>query len=106
MGALPPGTDGVLGAPSLRRLPLLVDPKLGRVSFGAAALSAAQAPADAPAADAATTPPAAEAAADGSGKKSFRLKIDADGGEDDSDDADADGPYIVYYGWRMVESKY
>lgn len=47
-------------------------------------LAAAQAPADAPAADAATTPPAAEAAADGSGKKSFRLKIDADGGEDGS----------------------
>ena len=38
----------------------------------------------APAADAATTPPAAEAPADGSGKKSFRLKIDAEGGEDDS----------------------
>ena len=45
VAALPPGIDGVLGAPSLRRLPLLVDPKLGRVSFGAAALSAAQAPA-------------------------------------------------------------
>jgi hypothetical protein len=45
-------------------------------------LAAAQGPADAPAADAAATPPAAEAPADDSGKKSFRLKIDADGGED------------------------
>jgi hypothetical protein len=44
-------------------------------------LAAAQGPADAPAADAASTPPAAEAPADDSSKKSFRLKIDADGGE-------------------------
>lgn len=38
VAALPPGIDGVLGAPSLRRLPFLVDPTAGRLHLGAAAL--------------------------------------------------------------------
>lgn len=37
-GGLPPGVDGVLGAPSLRRLPIWIDPRRGRLAFGAAAL--------------------------------------------------------------------
>jgi len=36
--ALPAGVDGVLGAPSLRLLPIRIDPSLGRVALGAAAL--------------------------------------------------------------------
>lgn len=36
--ALPAGVDGVLGAPSLRRLPVWIDPQAGRLAFGAAAL--------------------------------------------------------------------
>ena len=43
VGALPDGVDGVLGAPSLRRLPLHVDPLRARLSLGAAALEAAAA---------------------------------------------------------------
>ncbi len=39
VGGLPPGIDGVLGAPTLRRLPLWIDPPGGRISLGAAALS-------------------------------------------------------------------
>ena len=36
--ALPAGVDGVLGAPSLRLLPIRIDPSLGRIALGAAAL--------------------------------------------------------------------
>jgi len=36
--ALPAGVDGVLGAPSLRLLPVRIDPSLGRIALGAAAL--------------------------------------------------------------------
>jgi hypothetical protein len=39
--ALPPEVDGVLGAPTLRRLPFWVDPQSGRLAFGAAALGLA-----------------------------------------------------------------
>lgn len=42
-GALPPGLDGVLGAPSLSRQPLWIDPQGARVAFGAAALRATRA---------------------------------------------------------------
>lgn len=38
-GALPPGLDGVLGAPTLRQLPFLVDPGRGRVVLGTEAHS-------------------------------------------------------------------
>lgn len=38
VGALPPGVDGVLGAPTLRLLPVLVDPASGRLAMGAPAL--------------------------------------------------------------------
>lgn len=41
--ALPAGVDGVLGAPTLRRLPVWVDPQAGRLAFGAAALRRAAA---------------------------------------------------------------
>jgi hypothetical protein len=40
VGALPVGVDGVLGAPSLRLLPIRIDPGLGTVSLGAPALTA------------------------------------------------------------------
>lgn len=43
VGALPSGVDGVLGAPSLRRLPVRVDPERRQVSLGAMALGAAPA---------------------------------------------------------------
>jgi hypothetical protein len=36
--ALPAGVDGVLGAPSLRLMPIRIDPSLGRIALGAAAL--------------------------------------------------------------------
>jgi hypothetical protein len=36
--ALPAGVDGVLGAPSLRLLPIRIDPFLGRIALGAVAL--------------------------------------------------------------------
>jgi predicted aspartyl protease len=39
VAALPSGIDGVLGAPSLRQLPLLVDPIQGSLRFGADALA-------------------------------------------------------------------
>jgi hypothetical protein len=39
--ALPPGVDGVLGVPSLRRLPVWVDPRAGQLALGPAALRAA-----------------------------------------------------------------
>ncbi len=39
VGALPAGVDGVLGAPSLRRLPVRIDPLQNQVSLGNAALS-------------------------------------------------------------------
>jgi hypothetical protein len=38
VAALPAGVDGVLGAPSLRLLPIRIDPSLGRIALGAAAL--------------------------------------------------------------------
>ena len=38
VAALPAGVDGVLGAPSLRLLPIRIDPSLGRITLGAAAL--------------------------------------------------------------------
>ncbi len=38
-GALPAGIDGVLGAPSLRRLPIRIDPSRGTLQLGAAALT-------------------------------------------------------------------
>ena len=38
VAALPVGVDGVLGAPSLRLLPIRIDPSLGRIALGAAAL--------------------------------------------------------------------
>lgn len=37
-GALPPGVDGVLGAPTLRQQPIWIDPQGGRLAIGAAAL--------------------------------------------------------------------
>lgn len=37
VAALPPGVDGVLGAPTLRRQPIWIDPRGGRLAFGAAA---------------------------------------------------------------------
>jgi hypothetical protein len=40
VAALPPGLDGVLGAPSLRRLPILIDPIAGRLVLGPAAPAA------------------------------------------------------------------
>ncbi len=42
-GALPEGVDGVLGAPSLRRLPVHIDPLRSRLSLGTAAVEAAAA---------------------------------------------------------------
>jgi hypothetical protein len=42
VGALPAGVDGVLGAPSLRRLPVRIDPVRAQVSLGATALDAEQ----------------------------------------------------------------
>lgn len=60
VGALPPGLDGVLGAPTLRRQPLWIDPLSAQVAFGAAALRASRtAPGGtgSAAATAATTPP-------------------------------------------------
>jgi hypothetical protein len=41
VAALPPGVDGVLGAPTLRLQPLWIDPLAGRIGFGAAALALA-----------------------------------------------------------------
>ena len=38
VAALPAGVDGVLGAPSLRLLPIRIDPFLGRLALGAVAL--------------------------------------------------------------------
>ncbi len=38
VAALPPGVDGVLGAPTLRQQPLVVDPLAGRVALGRSAL--------------------------------------------------------------------
>lgn len=38
VAALPPGVDGVLGAPTLRQQPLWIDPLEGRLAFGVAAL--------------------------------------------------------------------
>ena len=43
VAALPPGVDGVLGAPTLRRLPFWVDPQAGRLAFGAAVVALAPA---------------------------------------------------------------
>ncbi|MEB3256035.1 MAG: retropepsin-like aspartic protease [Synechococcaceae cyanobacterium] len=43
IAALPPGVDGVLGVPSLRRLPVWVDPRGGRLALGPPALRAAAA---------------------------------------------------------------
>ena len=40
VAALPPGVDGVLGVPSLRLWPIRIDPVLGRIALGAAALEA------------------------------------------------------------------
>jgi len=37
VAALPPGLDGVLGAPTLRQLPILIDPIAGRLVLGTAA---------------------------------------------------------------------
>jgi len=37
VAALPPGVDGVLGAPTLRRQPIWIDPRGGRLAIGAAA---------------------------------------------------------------------
>jgi hypothetical protein len=42
VAALPPGIDGVLGVPSLRQLPLWIDPQGKRMALGPAALKAAQ----------------------------------------------------------------
>jgi len=39
VAALPAGVDGVLGVPSLRLLPIRIDPTLGRIALGAAALN-------------------------------------------------------------------
>ncbi len=43
VAALPRGVDGVLGSPSLRQLPVWIDPSRQRLALGAAALAAAQA---------------------------------------------------------------
>lgn len=43
VSALPAGVDGVLGAPTLRRLPIWVDPLAQRIALGAAALRQRQA---------------------------------------------------------------
>lgn len=43
VGALPAGVDGVLGAPTLRRLPVRIDPVRHQVSLGATALAPDQA---------------------------------------------------------------
>ncbi len=43
VAALPQGIDGVLGIPSLRQLPLWIDPQHNRLALGPAALSAARA---------------------------------------------------------------
>jgi len=43
VGALPAGVDGVLGAPTLRQLPLRIDPVRQQVSLGATALAPDQA---------------------------------------------------------------
>jgi hypothetical protein len=43
VGALPAGVDGVLGAPSLRLLPVRIDPLRQQISLGAAALAPVQA---------------------------------------------------------------
>ncbi|MFN9872646.1 MAG: aspartyl protease family protein [Cyanobacteriota bacterium] len=48
VAALPSGVDGVLGAPSLRQLPIRVDPPAGRLSLGRTALGIGRRP---------TTPP-------------------------------------------------
>lgn len=57
VAALPPGVDGVLGAPTLRRQPIWIDPPGGRMAFGAAALRlSSRSPAEA---QDRTSPPAA-----------------------------------------------
>ena len=43
IAALPPGVDGVLGVPSLQRLPVWVDPRAGQLALGPPALRAAAA---------------------------------------------------------------
>jgi predicted aspartyl protease len=43
IAALPPGVDGVLGVPTLRRLPVWVDPRGGTLALGPPALRAAAA---------------------------------------------------------------
>jgi hypothetical protein len=43
VAALPAGIDGVLGAPTLRQLPILIDPPAGRLVLGPAALAGAAA---------------------------------------------------------------
>ncbi|MFM7362794.1 MAG: retropepsin-like aspartic protease [Cyanobium sp.] len=43
IAALPAGVDGVLGVPSLRRLPVWVDPQANRLGLGPAALAEARA---------------------------------------------------------------
>ena len=42
VAALPPGIDGVLGVPSLRQLPLWIDPQGNRLALGSAAREAAK----------------------------------------------------------------
>jgi len=42
VAALPPGIDGVLGVPSLRQLPLWINPQGNRLALGPAALEAAK----------------------------------------------------------------
>ena len=43
VAALPAGIDGVLGAPTLRQMPILIDPPAGRLVLGPAALAGAPA---------------------------------------------------------------
>jgi len=59
VAALPVGVDGVLGAPSLRLLPIRIDPSLGRILLGAAALDQLPFPLSLPSG---ATPPARSSA--------------------------------------------
>lgn len=59
VAALPAGVDGVLGAPSLRLLPIRIDPSLGRIVLGAAALDQLPFPLSLPSG---ATPPAQSSA--------------------------------------------
>ncbi len=59
VAALPAGVDGVLGAPSLRLLPIRIDPSLGRIVLGAAALDQLPFPLSLPSG---ATPPARSSA--------------------------------------------